>query len=682
MLDEPRHLETKVGSAELPEHNDKSTVPSSVTGASSDSDVVDPFTVSIEQDVWQIDAVHRNAVDDIKRAFLAAYPRAESKLVMVTVANEAFHQLLMNWIAFVKPYGIPIVVGALDDAIIKRCEKVGVPAVSLQHAGFDTSLVDLDVDGVKNLNFRGSQRGFQNYGVRKLALLLTLLEMGLDVSLSDTDVVWMKSPQKLFSRKSGTFTEVADVLVTSDCLSQAIDEKLALAAALKAEDGKSFNYKEWACSVGGPEPWEDNASPLTSRINTGVTFFRSTVGGKAMAKRWIKSLVKCFDGDNPGCDDQTSFNAGTKPGARNPVVDAEHNTVPVKGGEGRVFWSDLTDGRCAMGILPISDFSNGHVYFLQKVPHNLKKQPFAVHNTHNFYGAAGKLYRFRAAHLWRLDEGTEEYSTELKYLTFDSHSGELALKHNSPLVAHIVARDELRRELWAAVALAKLLNRVLVLPRHRCFCDRYWYPILPQCRLPGSQPYNTSQACPLDQILDVGALWDKNFPVQIRVDSFLENPAAQALLASHEEMMSTDIDGSPVGDTSLKCLSPSQVSTSLRSAATVLRIKGGVRGLFCGYHDGSPQAKELDDAIGSVFKRTDWCCHQNGSMPIQPHHRTRSSPAGAIDAGPREDTTSIDAAKHVWDITNPEGDKWQARIFGHRFEPGTEMAQHNHYSCT
>lgn len=62
--------------------------------------------------------------------------------------------------------------------------------------------------------------------------------------------------------------------------------------ALKAEvEEASFNYRTWACSVGGPEPWEDNASPLTSRINTGVTFFRSTVGGMAMARRWIISLV-------------------------------------------------------------------------------------------------------------------------------------------------------------------------------------------------------------------------------------------------------------------------------------------------------------------------------------------------------------------------------------------------------
>ena len=67
----------------------------------------------------------------------------------------------------------------------------------------------------------------------------------------------------------------------------------ANAVALKAgeDEDSTFNYKEWACSVGGPEPWEDNASPLTSRINTGVTFFRSTVGGVAMARCWIKSLV-------------------------------------------------------------------------------------------------------------------------------------------------------------------------------------------------------------------------------------------------------------------------------------------------------------------------------------------------------------------------------------------------------
>jgi hypothetical protein len=62
---------------------------------------------------------------------------------MVTVANEAFYELLLNWIAFVEPHNIPFIVGALDDQIVERCKAAGVPVVHLQHAGFDTSLINL-----------------------------------------------------------------------------------------------------------------------------------------------------------------------------------------------------------------------------------------------------------------------------------------------------------------------------------------------------------------------------------------------------------------------------------------------------------------------------------------------------------------------------------------------------------
>jgi hypothetical protein len=185
---------------------------------------------------------------------------------MATVANEAFHELLMNWISFAKEHELPLVVGALDDSILQRCKDSGVPAVSLQHAGFETSLISLSEHAVKHKDFRSSQKGFQNYGVRKLAFLLTLLEMGYDVSLSDTDVVWTKrcgilepkiiqtgdkravsspvftnafiidikfipsasgrSPAELFAREGEGYSHVADVLVTSDCLSQDIDERM------------------------------------------------------------------------------------------------------------------------------------------------------------------------------------------------------------------------------------------------------------------------------------------------------------------------------------------------------------------------------------------------------------------------------------------------------------------------
>ena len=130
----------------------------------------------------------------IGEALTVIYPDRvdRGKLVMATVANEAFLELLMNWLAFTQAHDVMVIVGALDEATAERCKAMSVPAVQLQDAGLDTTLISLDEHEVKNQNFRGSQRGFQNYGVRKLSFLLTLLELGLDVSLSDTDVVWKK----------------------------------------------------------------------------------------------------------------------------------------------------------------------------------------------------------------------------------------------------------------------------------------------------------------------------------------------------------------------------------------------------------------------------------------------------------------------------------------------------------
>jgi hypothetical protein len=283
---------------------------------------------------------------------------------------------------------------------------------------------------------------------------------------------------------------------------------------------------------------------------------------------------------------------------------------------------------------------------------------------------AGKLYRFRALHLWAADEQADYFSADVKYLSFDSLSGVAASEDESPLVSHILARDEFSRELWAAIGIAKVLDRVLVLPRFNCFCDRYWYPILPQCRLPGSQPFKSTQACPLDQIIDVGAFMGKDFIVDTRVDGFLEHPSAAQLVAS-KKIFDTPFSG---------CLTPSQAKESLAASESVLHVSGGVKGLFCGFPSGSRDASALDRDVSRLFKG-DWCCHQNGSMPFAAHAPVEASEAGALDAGPAADVDTIRRAKEVWALTAPERDKWQARIFGVRFEEGTAMSEHNHYAC-
>jgi hypothetical protein len=183
-----------------------------------------------------------------------------------------------------------------------------------------------------------------------------------------------------------------------------------------------------------------------------------------------------------------------------------------------------------------------------------------------------------------------------------------------------------------------------------------------------------SQSCPLDQILDVGAVADPGFVVKTRVDGFFEHAKAKPLLESRKEVRLVETREK------VKCLSPEEVKKSLASSETVLHITGGIRGLFCGFPDNSAEAKAIDAGISKAFN-SDWCCHQNGSMPIAPHARVGALPDGSFDAGPHADKVTIDLASHVWDLTIPEKDKWQARIFGIPFPEGSSMAEHNHYKC-
>ena len=104
-----------------------------------------PFTTNAPlTGVWKDLEKHREVTNDIVSTFTAGYAQFTSTLVMATVANEAFHELLLNWIAFAARHNIPIIVGALDDETLRVCKQAGVPAVSLQQSGMETSLISLE----------------------------------------------------------------------------------------------------------------------------------------------------------------------------------------------------------------------------------------------------------------------------------------------------------------------------------------------------------------------------------------------------------------------------------------------------------------------------------------------------------------------------------------------------------
>lgn len=67
----------------------------------------------------------------------------------------------------------------------------------------------------------------------------------------------------------------------------------------------------------------------------------------------------------------------------------------------RIIWTYNATVRLA--ILPVAQFCNGHVFFVQKLHALYNTQPYVVHNTFQFYYGPGKVARFRQAGLWLLD---------------------------------------------------------------------------------------------------------------------------------------------------------------------------------------------------------------------------------------------------------------------------------------
>lgn len=84
----------------------------------------------------------------------------------------------------------------------------------------------------------------------------------------------------------------------------------------------------------------------------------------------------------------------------------------------------------------------------------------------------------------------------------------------------------MRGALRNGIMLAKKLNRVLVLPRLQCYCERFWF-LLDDCRIPaGPEKMPMPYECPMDHIFEP-SLWYYH-KVEFREPQFLDNPRVPA----------------------------------------------------------------------------------------------------------------------------------------------------------
>ena len=225
-----------------------------------------------------------------------------------------------------------------------------------------------------------------------------------------------------------------------------------------------------------------------------------------------------------------------------------------------------TSGSLRVAKLPTSLFCNGMVFFMGKDYSKRSIVPYGVHNTYVYDGAQGKIWRFREAGMWadkkpyflgssmynkdlganhggssakskvkdpvvvfeEKEEEEEDLSKEndLKTLivrmsipdwleksvneSITTPKGEIPIGHMNGL------RWQLAR-VRDAVAIAKMLDRALIMPQFICGCHRH-FNLLVNCTMGAMTiPF----VCPIDHWA-LPRTFD-NLPIPIREASYFEN---------------------------------------------------------------------------------------------------------------------------------------------------------------
>lgn len=92
--------------------------------------------------------------------------------------------------------------------VVQFCQSHGMPSILLH-------------SNLPSTDFRRSAKTFKEMGILKTAFVVSVLEAGWDLLMSDTDTVWMRDPSNFLAASSPL--GVADMMVTSDSVSRKND---------------------------------------------------------------------------------------------------------------------------------------------------------------------------------------------------------------------------------------------------------------------------------------------------------------------------------------------------------------------------------------------------------------------------------------------------------------------------
>lgn len=542
--------------------------------------------------------VRRRMVDptQLEKLLVAMDP---TKPVVATIANSAFQAMLLNWLAHVLRSGITnVLIASLDVDVEKLAKDHGVASILLN-------------DKVSKKDFRTDPEAFKHMGSLKTALILSIVETGRDVLMSDTDVAWLRNPTdflKTSSEMGGT-----DVLVTTDSVSHTND-----VASMKADPFVLVNrdIQGWF-RFATPRAREIFGNAYEHAFNTGVLFLRATNETLQFCKDWHD--VMRTRGKSQGWDriwgDQHALNQLMRIDMF-PIKVIEPNDGYAR--HNRVFWT--YGRRLRLGILPPSEFANGHMFFTQQIPQKMGIKPYVVHNTFQFHYSPGKILRFREHGLWLLDP--DSFYTEGNFLSFDISLPNWVYEQPEGIERHVAAINHYYEATRNALAIAETLGRFLILPKVTCFCDRWWDTLTKPCRAPGGD-FDPPYICPPDHFINPGTWGHEAEKIWFRQSTFLESPrVSPEILSSRLVVGIADFLNKSVDVDVL--LQPNATNMEVRQTLgglnniRVLHLKNSIDA-FCRF-DLPIENQNFDKKTLPLF-RLEWCCapgHVNYNMSIAP----------------------------------------------------------------
>lgn len=339
----------------------------------------------------------------------------------------------------------------------------------------------IDKKAVKN-DFGWGSVNFHKMGRDKIRLIRDFTKSGVDVLISDIDVAWLRDPTPFFLRYP-----TADILVSTDLLrSETLLQPDLQRPHMVDGEGLEFHI-------------------CHAPSNIGIMWFRSTPGSQQLTEEWVARIEK-----DDKLWDQNAFN----------------DLKSLDGGcQYQVDGTGLGDGyggKVKIGVLPVSQFSNGHTFHVQRTHTQHKVAPYAVHNTFQYGGTPGKRHRMREANAWLGDEEIGYFDHPGGFLSYTPHipvdldlDQFRARSHpqarddtfppiETPTDAIVEANNRLVKyqlgQMKAAAAVAASLGRILIMPPVLCGLDRVWFPHFG--RFPGSQ-FALPFVCPLDHVINM-----------------------------------------------------------------------------------------------------------------------------------------------------------------------------------